>query len=31
MQPKWKKVGFAFTILTGTPTGKRHLTRPRRR
>ena len=31
MQPEWKKVGVFFKILTGKPTGKRPLGRPRRR
>ena len=30
MQPEWKKMGF-FKILTGKPTGKGPLGRPRRR
>ena len=31
MKPDWKKVGMLLTILTGTPTGKRPLGRPRLR
>ena len=31
MYPEWKKVSSAFNILTGKPTGKRPLGRPRRR